>query len=302
MRTLPEIGGLKVTDEAVPFQAAGVTLAVELRVQDNHLLLKLEYHADRYSEAFIHTFAARYERILEELLKKERLSDIRMLDEAETEEMLALSRGEGLSYDVGETWLDLFKDWAGRLPERAAVTDSMGTFTYGELDRASDSIAAYLQAQGVQENSFVAVRMGRVKEFIAAVPGVQKVGAAYMPVDPAYPEDRIAYMIADCQAEVLLTEDVVADALAQLVEASINAAVRNHPALATVFEPDDASGMEVPDRSTATGGRAGLYIYEQDGSLTAVCFNGLSEMADSVASNIMSVLFGRSHLLSFFKN
>ena len=64
----------------------------------------------------------------------------------------------------------------------------------------SNALAAWLIGQGVKENNFVALRMGRVKEFAAAVVGVHKAGAAYVPVDPEYPEDRISFMLEDSEA------------------------------------------------------------------------------------------------------
>ena len=137
------------------------------------------------------------------------------LDDEGVRGLLRLSRGEKLDYDINQTWLDLFKVQAEKTPDTPAVTDSEGSFTYGELNQVSDSIAAYLLSEGIQENSFVAVRIGRVKEFIAAVIGVQKTGAAYVPIDPVYPEDRIRYMLEDSGSKVTLDETAVSRMLTE---------------------------------------------------------------------------------------
>ncbi len=102
-----------------------------------------------------------------------------------------------------------------RMPDAAAVSDEAGRYTYAELDRASDSVAAFLIGRGVQENSFVALRMGREKEFLAAAIGAHKAGAAYVPIDPEYPRERIDYMLKDSGAEVLLTREDVLKAIAE---------------------------------------------------------------------------------------
>ena len=81
--------------------------------------------------------------------------------------------------------------------------------TYSELDKLSDKIAAYLLSEGVKKNEFVAVRLGRVKEFIAAVLGVHKAGAAYLPIDLDYPAGRVSYMLEDSEAKITLTENIL---------------------------------------------------------------------------------------------
>ncbi len=142
------------------------------------------------------------------------------LSQPDADAVIALSRGEDLAYDRGETWVDMFKRWAAQAPERTAVVDSRGYYTYGELDRASDAVAAWLLARGVGDDDFVAVKMGRVRAFVAAVLGVNKAGAAYVPVDPDYPEDRIAYMLEDSGAKVTLTEEELARAVAEFANAA----------------------------------------------------------------------------------
>ena len=167
-----------------------------------------------------------YERAVREQLRRDKNAAVsyfrKLLEGYENSAVIAfwdevpdLSYGGALEYDASKTWIDLFIAHAAAHPDRIAVVDGNGSYTYGELDAASDRIAAYLIQSGVQENSFVAVRMDRVKAFIAAVIGVQKAGAAYVPVDPAYPGDRIACMLEDSEARVTLDEAAVARILAE---------------------------------------------------------------------------------------
>ena len=114
--------------------------------------------------------------------------------------ILEVSTGEKLEYDTTKTWLDLFKVQASTSPEKIAVADENSAFSYKELDELSDKVAAWLIENGAEENKFVAIRMGRVKEFMAAVIGIWKIGAAYMPIDLDYPEERISYMLEDISA------------------------------------------------------------------------------------------------------
>ena len=94
----------------------------------------------------------------------------------QVEKILAVSEGEQYVYDASETWVDLFRKQAEKYPDEMAVADENGGMTYKELDEASDRVAKYLMDEGLKENTFVAIRMGRSKEFIAAALGVHKAG------------------------------------------------------------------------------------------------------------------------------
>ena len=122
---------------------------------------------------------------------------------------MSISRGEKFSYDTSKTWIDLFKFQTEKNPSKIAVADENSEMTYSELDKLSDKIAAYLLNEGVKENEFVAVRLGRVKEFIATVLGIQKIGAAYVPIDADYPADRVNYMMEDSEAKITITEELL---------------------------------------------------------------------------------------------
>ena len=213
MLSLPKGSTLKLKREELPFIATGDALSAQLFPEEDKLVLQLQYHADRYSSGYIARFAGCMNRVLKDMMSKDKLSELSLISDEERKEILALSKGEELRYDSGQTWLDLFFASVDRVPEKTAVSDSKGSYTYAELNQASDRIAAFLHAKGVEENSFAAVRMDRVKEFAAAVIGIQKAGAAYLPIDLYYPQERVNYMLSDSGAKILLTEDTVAKIL-----------------------------------------------------------------------------------------
>lgn len=170
------------------------------------------------------------------------LDTLPLLNDADLQSVLALSKGETLPYDVNQTWLDLFGTQVSKTPDSIAVSDEGGSYTYAGLDRASDSVAAYLIGRGVQENSFVAIRMGREKEFLAAAIGVHKAGAAYVPIDPEYPQERIDYMLEDSGAKVLLTREDVLEAVSENPDPiHINRAVPEH--LAYMIYTSGSTGL-----------------------------------------------------------
>jgi amino acid adenylation domain-containing protein len=97
--------------------------------------------------------------------------------------------------------------WADRTPRAPAVTGPDGTLTYGQLDRRANAIAARLRAAGVGRGDVVGVRLDPSAAYPAAVLGVLAAGAAYLPVDPAFPVARATAMLAHAVA-VLSTEDI----------------------------------------------------------------------------------------------
>ncbi len=209
MLSLPKDSTLKLKREELPFIATGDALSAQLFSEEDKLIFNLQYHADRYSSDFIARFAKCMNRVLKDMMVKEKLSEVSLISDEERREIAVLSKGEELKYDAGQTWLDLFFESLDRAPDKAAVSDSKGSYTYRELNAASDRIAAFLRANGVEDNGFVAVRMDRVKEFAAAVIGIQKAGAAYLPIDMDYPEERVNYMLSDSGVKLVLTEDTV---------------------------------------------------------------------------------------------
>jgi amino acid adenylation domain-containing protein len=100
-----------------------------------------------------------------------------------------------------------------RTPDAVAVGSEDLVLTYAELDRLSNQIARRLASVGVLPGSRVAICVDRTPRMAAAVLGVLKAGAAYVPLDPEYPRDRLEYMLADSGATAVVTESVVAAAV-----------------------------------------------------------------------------------------
>lgn len=161
--------------------------------------------------------------------------------------ILEVSAGEKFVYDKTKTVLDLFKEQTVKNPDKIAVVDENSAFSYKELDQLSDKVAAWLIKNGAEKNQFVAIKMGRVKEFLAASIGVWKAGAAYLPIDLDYPPARVEYMLEDSEAKITLTEEI----MAQISQTSLSFSTYKN-------EPEDLAYMIYT--SGTTGNPKGVMI------------------------------------------
>ena len=189
--------------------ATGEDLAFEILRNGTKLILHTEYHSNQYTQSFIQRLMHCYETVLSGFLCSEsedkRLCELPILTDDEQKAILALGTGKQLDYDQSETIVDLFHRQAILTPDNIAVVDEISEITYAELDRRSDLLATALIKAGVSTDTFVAIMLPRRKEFLVAVFAVFKAGGAYIPLDSEYPKDRLAYILNDSDAHLLIT-------------------------------------------------------------------------------------------------
>jgi amino acid adenylation domain-containing protein len=114
----------------------------------------------------------------------------------------------------GETLQELFEAVAARFPDRIAVSAVDGEYSYRDLSRASDALAAELKAAGVRPGAMVALLVPRTSELVIGILGILKAGAAYIPIDPDYPRARIEWMVEDSGASAIVSTARLPDAFA----------------------------------------------------------------------------------------
>ncbi|ELB88764.1 non-ribosomal peptide synthetase, partial [Rhodococcus wratislaviensis IFP 2016] len=180
----------------------------------------LDFAVSLFDPATARSIADRFVRILAAVTADpdRPIGTLPLLDDAEIEEMVP-ARGKP---DVRpEVWPDLLTAAAALDPDSIALSFEDRQVTYRELDEWSNRLARVLCAQGVGPETFVAIGMPRSIEEVVSIWSVAKSGAAFVPVDPTYPRDRIDYMLTDCRASVGLTvadrRDNLPDAVQWLV-------------------------------------------------------------------------------------
>ena len=170
--------------------------------------------ADLFDQATAQALSQRLARVLAAVAADPgiRPYQVQILDRAEREQLIS-GRNDTAAVVPDAALPQLFGAQAGRTPDAVAVCGGGRWVSYGELDVRANRLAHYLRGMGAGPEQVVAVAMERSAELVTAVLGILKAGAAYLPVDPGHPAERIAFMLADSRAVVLVGTGGVIDEL-----------------------------------------------------------------------------------------
>ncbi|MFD6940904.1 amino acid adenylation domain-containing protein [Streptomyces goshikiensis] len=201
-------------DEELAAGASGAKFDLSLSVEETFdaqgapagLRGGLTAAADLFESRTAVQFAMRFARVLEAVAgdPRLRLSAVDVLEEGERQRVLVEWNDTAAEVPAG-TIPRLFEAWTAQTPDAVAVVADGSEVSYAELDARANRLAHYLVDQGVGPESLVGLSLPRGAEMVAAILAVWKAGAAYVPLDPEYPEERVAYMLADCGASLVVS-------------------------------------------------------------------------------------------------
>ncbi|QMV14757.1 amino acid adenylation domain-containing protein [Vibrio spartinae] len=135
------------------------------------------------------------------------VSDVKLLPLEQDEQLQRYEHGPVKQYSENDTVMSLFAARATQHPENIAIRDPDGNrLTYAQLDQWSSAVAAALEERAIGQGDIVAVSMVRSSQMMAAIFGVLKAGAVYLPIDSDYPADRIQYMLQDSDAKSVISD------------------------------------------------------------------------------------------------
>src|SRR6185312_770598 len=208
-----ELPGLTVELFGTDSGAAKFDLRLALVETSEGLTGSLVYNRDLFDEATVARLGGYLETLLAAAVASPELplSALPLLGEAERRQLLGW--GDERPVAGGPSCLHwLFAAQAAGAPERPAVTCACESLSYRELDERSNRLARFLIASGVRPGDLVGLCLERSAGMAVAILGVLKAGGAYLPLDPAYPKEHLAFAIADSRIGVIVTEEsVVAD-------------------------------------------------------------------------------------------
>lgn len=211
-----EIGKLEV-DILDLFEKTNAPLTF-VATYDDSLSLELVYDCHRFSAQSIKRMLGHMRNLLEAIAAnpEQRLCDLSVLTTSEQQLMLTGWGRVQADYPAGKCIHELFEEQARRAPSAIAVIFEEQNLTYAELNERANQLARHLQSLGEGPESLIAICMDRSLDMVIAILGILKAGAAYLPIDPAYPKGRIAFMIEDAEASVIITSQTLAHTLPQI--------------------------------------------------------------------------------------
>ncbi|HEU0150127.1 MAG TPA: amino acid adenylation domain-containing protein, partial [Bradyrhizobium sp.] len=217
------------------------------------LALKLMYDAGRFDGDAIARLGGHLRLLLAGIIAhpQAQLSALPLLDDAEREQVVAGFNATAAEYPQALLH-ELFAAQAARTPDAVALRFEEETLSYGELDRRSNQLAHHLRGLGVGPDVVVGLCAERSFEMVIALLGILKAGGTYLPLDPGYPAERLAYMLTDAKAPVLLVQAALADRL-PASEATVVRLDADWPDIAR--QPDSAPNVAIG------GGNLAYVIY-----------------------------------------
>jgi amino acid adenylation domain-containing protein len=172
---------------------------------------KVEYNGDNFDAATISRLIGEYQVLLSSATADpmQRIGDLPLLTEPQRRALLQISRGTEMSFESC-CLSELVERHASLQPYAVAVEEQGKQLTYGELNGQANQLARHLHARGIGPEDKVGVYLERSRQWLVAMLGVLKAGAAYVPLDPAHPREHLQLIAEDAQLAMLVTTEALA--------------------------------------------------------------------------------------------
>ena len=201
--------GLDVEPVAVHSGGAQLDLFLSFWEGDDGIRGYLEYTTDLFDEAMVRQVAENYRTLLREILCEgdRPIASIPVVSEQEKQTLCVEWNRTAAPASRGMVVHRLIEAQVAATPHAVAAVYGGESLTYDELNRRANQLARYLGVQGVNPEDLVGIYMDRSLAMLVALLGVMKAGAAYVPLDPAFPEERLHYMLSHAGVPVILTQE-----------------------------------------------------------------------------------------------
>ncbi|MFH7014634.1 amino acid adenylation domain-containing protein [Flavobacterium sp. FlaQc-47] len=184
---------------------------IELNFQEikGHLVFDISYNTEVYEHHMIEGLIGHYKQILESVLSQPEIAigKLTYINKEEENELLHNFNSTYTDYPKDVTIIDLIESQVINNPEGIALVFENEEMTYATLNEKANQVANYLGSKGITTESLVGLCMERSFEMVIGMLGIMKSGAAYVPIDPHYPVERIDFMIEDTKASIVLTHN-----------------------------------------------------------------------------------------------
>jgi amino acid adenylation domain-containing protein len=197
------------------FEQNALTVFIEEFHQHDDVSVYFDYNLGAFDEDEIERFKARFEFLLGEILRKPSvpIREWQIMPYAEYQKILVEFNDTASDYPHDKTIVNLFEEQVDKTPDAIAVVFEDQQLTYQKLNSQANQLAHYLQTLGVKPEILVGICLERSLDMVIGLLGILKAGGAYLPLDPAYPKERLAFVLEDAQVPVLLSQESLMEEL-----------------------------------------------------------------------------------------
>lgn len=259
-----QLPGLTLAEEDVPLHTAQFDLLLSLRECGTGMAGSLNYATDLFDAATIERWAECFVCLLRGMVQapERPVSRLPWMSAAQRRQVVELFNATQAPYPRDKLVPQLIEEQVQRTPDAPAVVFEGQSLTYAELNGRANQLARHLRSRGVGVDQLVGICVERSLEMVVGLLGILKAGAAYVPLDPSYPPERLRYMLGDAAPPVLLTQAHLAERL-PAAAAEVIALDADWPAIARQAANDlDAGALGVEPHHLAymiyTSGSTGL--------------------------------------------
>lgn len=210
-----DISSLSFQPYLLPLDKAQFDLTLYAMEYKHHISLKFEYATALFKEATIERFAAYFQKIVAAVVENTctTIGAINMLSRGEIDRQLMLNEETKTDYPSQETITSIFEKTVLEKGDRTALVFDGKDYSFKELNERSNQLARTLQAAGLTAGEVAGIIMDRSAEMIISILAILKLGSAYLPIDPSYPENRVRFMVEDSALRYLLATPAVIEQL-----------------------------------------------------------------------------------------
>ena len=207
--------GLDIESVLVDSKISKFDLTLFLTDMGEEIWVEVEYSTDLFDTESMERMFGHYQTILEAVAADpdQRVMELPLLTDTERRQLLVQWNDTKVDYPACASIYEPFEAQALRTPDRVAVVCERQTLSYGELNRRANQLAHHLRSLGVGPNVLVGLCVKRSLDMVVGLLGILKAGAAYVPMDPSYPKERLQYILEDSNASIVLTQEALVDGM-----------------------------------------------------------------------------------------
>jgi amino acid adenylation domain-containing protein len=203
------LSGLRSEPLELENGTAKFDLTLSLQETNQHLVGSIEYNTALFSPDTIDRMVRHYQMLLEEMSANpdQRISDYPILTLVERKQLLYVWNDTAAEHPKSKCIHELFEERTEKSADGIAVTFTDQQLTYRELNTRANQLAWHLISLGVQQETLVGLCLKRSLDMVVGLLAILKAGAGYVPLDPTYPKERLAFMIEDARISLLVTQE-----------------------------------------------------------------------------------------------